>query len=305
MDPYASLNLETETSLLLMTELKAQGHRVYWTEMDRLYLDNGKLRGRVSEVEGISPFNLGEDEDRALEELDALINRKEPPFDLNYLHLSLLFDFLPKGFPQINAPKALRDLNEKLASQRFPSRTTDCRVSMNPKHLAEFASKMERVVVKPLDDCSGRGIVMLKGNDPDLEAKLTARMPPGGQFLMVQRHLPLVHKGDKRVFLAGGQVCGIVNRVPKDEDSLGNIHMGARCELATLTPREEETLRQIVPLLEAEGVLLAGVDFIGEELTEINLTSPSAMRQINEVSGGQREKEVVGAILRFIKSRQA
>ncbi|MDT8447267.1 MAG: hypothetical protein RRB13_10295 [bacterium] len=304
MDPFASLNLETETSLLFMEELLRRGHRVFWAEARGLCLDNGKLLGQVAPVQSVKPFELGESVSTPLDGFDALINRKDPPFDLHYLHVTLLLDFLAPQVVQINAPRALRDLNEKLVSQRFPERTTDCRVAAEAESLAEFVRQAGRAVVKPLDDCSGRGIGLLEGSDPDLLSKLQDRLNASGGFLMVQRYLPEVHLGDKRVYLAGGRICGLVNRIPKDEHSLGNIHMGARCVSAQLSPREAETVEMIIPLLQAEGVFLAGVDFIGGELTEINLTSPSALRQINEVDGKHWEVEVVDGILDFIKLKK-
>ena len=307
MDPYDTLNLETETSLLLMDELKQKGHAVYWIEPDVLHLIQDEVIGEVRAVESVSPFRLGSAEEQLLADFDCLLIRNDPPFDMNYYHLMLILDYLPPNVIQINPPRALRDLNEKISGLRLPHFSPPTITTKNWRQMLKFAEAQGEIVIKPLGECSGRGVEKLSGQDPNLEQSLKTKMGEGKDalYLTAQAFLPAIYEGDKRVFFVDGECLGIVNRIPADGSFMGNIHQGARCEAATLNDHEKEIIQAIATFLESHNVFMAGIDLIGGKVTEINLTSPSAVRQINEVSGLQIQKRIVEKILAYVARQQS
>jgi glutathione synthase len=304
MDPYASLNLATETSLLLMQELIDRGHAVDWIELDAITLDGDRLRLSTRRVEQVAPLVLGAAVDSDGHAFDAALIRKDPPFDGNYLHLTQLLDRLPATVLQVNPARALRAFNEKLVAMRFERFMPPTIVSMAADALATFVRAHGRAVLKPLDDCSGRGITFVDAHDPALDALIATHLRDAGgkpRFLQAQAFLPAIAAGDKRVYLVDGEVAGIVNRVPAEGSLLGNIHQGASVHAAGLSDAEIECIDALRPFLREHGLLLVGADFIGAKLTELNITSPSAVRQINAVSGERLERRLVDAILAAIE----
>ena len=307
MDPYDTLNLETETSLLLMDELRQKGHAVYWIEPPALYLLDDQVMGAPRPLESVSPFKLGQAKEQNLADFDCLLIRNDPPFDMNYYHLMLILDYLPPRVIQINPPRALRDLNEKISGLRLPQFSPPSITTKNWEQMLEFARKQGEIVLKPLGDCSGRGVEKASASEPDLEQRLKRKMGEGkgATYLTAQAFLPAIYEGDKRVFFVDGECLGVVNRIPADGSFMGNIHQGARCEAATLSDHEKKVVEAIAVFLKSHGVFMAGIDLIGGKVTEINVTSPSAVRQINEVSGLQIQKRIVEKILAYVAREQS
>jgi glutathione synthase len=304
MDAYETLNLDTETSLLLMGELMQRGHTVCWLEANDLTLRENRLQLKVRKVKTIEPFVLSPpimmNAVRAETELDALIIRKDPPFERDYLHLTYLLDFLPAKILQINPSASLRAYNEKLFALQFPEYCAPTIVSSNKDEIRSFAKQHRSTVIKPLDDCSGRRIFLINANcDKAIEAQLETAFTHFGEnaFVMAQIFLPGVSKGDKRVFLVDGVPVGAVNRIPRSSTSLANIHQGAVCESTEITENERRICAVVGEELSRRKIVLAGLDFIDGYLTEVNITSPSAVRQINEVDGLSLEKPIVDSIL--------
>lgn len=301
MDPPETLNPETETSLLLMQELIERQHRVHWVQQEDIALDQDQPVGRVWRVTATDPLQRTQPAWENLNAYDAVLVRKDPPFDSNYLQLTLLLDYLDRDVVQFNEARALRNFNEKILPLRWPGFTPPTLVSMNLEQIAGFASEHGSIMLKPLNDCSGRGIKKVTFDDKGIFRTSIARalqdangMP---RFLLAQKYLQEVGQGDKRVYLVNGEPCGLVNRIPADDGALANIHQGATCEATSLSAREALIVRAIAPFLREHGIFLAGADFIGGYLTELNITSPSALRQINEVSGEQVHRRVVDAML--------
>ncbi len=300
MDRYDTLNLETETSLLLMDALIAKGQTVLWTEMHGIYLDHASLRAGVREVRSVGPLTLAPPEDISLAAIDAVLVRKDPPFDAGYLHLTYLLDHLDRHVAQFNSVSALRNLNEKLLPLRWPHLTPPTLVTMSMSAAFKFLAAQGEIVVKPLDDCSGRGVIRISSADPDPGAVLAKAFSDAAgspRYLIAQAFIPAVVDGDKRVFLVNGKAIGAVNRVPPDGEFLANIHQGARCEATSLSEGEEAAIAEVGEFLRSQGVILAGLDFIGGLITEINITSPSAIRQIDNVSGTSLGHEIVDAMI--------
>ena len=301
MDPYETLNLETETSLLLMQELIERDQGVYWLQPEDLALEHDQPMGRVFQVTGTDPLRRAEPVWTNLNRFDAVLVRNDPPFDTGYLQLTLILDHLDPDIAQFNDVKALRDFNEKMLPLRWPEFTPPTLISMNADQLAHFTTKHQSVVLKPLNDCSGRGISKIDWDkDGAFRERLNDALSDSDgtpRFLVAQKYLSAVNQGDKRVYLVDGKPVGIVNRVPQAGSYLANIHQGATCEAAELSARENHIVKTIAPFLREQGVFLAGADFIDDYLTELNITSPSAIRQINAVSGQQVQRRIVDAML--------
>lgn len=300
MDPFETLNLATETSLLLMEELLARGHEVLWSELSDLVLRQDKLHAGAKSLKSVAPIVFDEAVEILVDDVDALLVRPDPPFDSTYLHLTYLLDFVSDDVLQLNPGSALRNYNEKLSTLRFADLAPPTLTTMNLDAMLTFLGEHGEIVVKPLDECSGRGIERLTSTTPDAAAQIKALLkgPDGkARFITAQKFLNEVAGGDKRVYLAGGEPVGLVNRIPAEGGWLGNIHQGAICAPTLLTPGEHAAIARIRPFLLDNGIFLAGLDFIGGQLTEINITSPSAIRQINEVTGQEVHKTIVDLIL--------
>jgi len=220
-----------------------------------------------------------------------VLMRKDPPVDAQYLAATFILERAAAAVPVINDPVALRMFNEKLLPLAFPGLTPPTLVSNDPQRVAAFVREHGRSILKPLDDCSGRGIRILRTADA-VPAEL------GGQFVLVQKFIEKVVEGDKRIFLLAGEVIGAVNRIPRGPEDLANIHQGATVAPTIITARDREIVGAVAPTLIRRGLWMAGLDVIGGCLTEINVTSPSAARQINAVSGTHIERQIVDFIER-------
>lgn len=297
MDPYETLNLRTETSLLCIDALMRRNHRIYWLEERDLYLELSVPRGRVRPILSVDPFVLGEWQHADISRFDAVCIRKDPPFGANYLYITYILDFLPPRVVQFNSPKALRELNEKLYTLQWPNFCPDSVTSLNTEIIMEFAKKHDRIVLKPLDDCSGRGIQFVKAGQPDLRERIEAQMGTPPRYIMAQEYLPEVREGDRRIFMLDGEPLGWVNRIPQPGSDLANIHTGASVHRFEMSQREKDIVAMVGPQLRQRYIPLAGVDIIGGRLTEINITSPSALRQINQVTGTHLEERIVDGMI--------
>ena len=304
MDPPETLNPATETSLLLMQELIERRQRVFWLQQEDTALYHDQPMGRVYEVIGAEPLQRLEPAWENLNHFDAVLVRKDPPFDTAYLQLTLILDQLDSHIAQFNDVAALRNFNEKLLPLRWPGFTPPTLISMNAGQIAAFALEHRQIVLKPLHDCSGRGVTKIdRDATDDVKTQIEELLRDAHgtpRFLVAQKYLPEVSLGDKRVYLVNGMPVGQVNRIPRQGGFLANIHQGANCEAATLSAREEEIIAEIAPFLRAQGIFQAGADFIGGYLTELNITSPSAIRQINAVSGLNVHRRIVDAMLEHI-----
>ena len=304
MDPLEALILETETSLLLAAEAGRRGHRPSMALVRDLYLAGRVPRSRTRPIvveEGTRPMaRLGAEEDRSLDSFDIVLMRKDPPVDIEYLNALLILEPASQRVPVINDPAGLRGSNEKLLPLEVEGAAAPSIVSADPRVVADFVREHEDVVVKPLNEFSGHGIVRYSTRDSDLDAESVGGLVAhDGRHVLVQRFLPEVEAGDKRVMVIAGEPIGWVNRLPRPGSFRANIHQGARVEATTLTPRERELIEAFRPVLSARGLDMAGFDFIGGFVTEINVTSPSALRQINQVMGERLE----GRVMDWLESR--
>lgn len=308
MDPYDTLNLETETSLLLMKELLLRGHQVFWSEQSALSLNHAEPMALVEKVKSVEPFEKAGKQACLLNSFYAIFTRIDPPFNQNYLHLSYILDHVDESVVQFNPASALRNLNEKLLALRWPDFVPPSLVTQNAAQIFDFLSNHKQLVLKPLDDCSGRGVVKVEHDQINALAIIERALLDGQgrpQYIQAQKFLGEVSQGDKRVYLLNGEAVGVVNRLPQEGNFLANIHQGARCEAGEVSLREQYIIDTMRPFLLNEGITLAGLDFIGGYITEVNITSPSAIRQINTVSDQEIQKVLVDGIEARLKNKFA
>ncbi len=296
IDPLDTLNLTTETSLLLMEELARRGHSAAVATLPDLYLTEVGAGVRAATIRlrpSDQPFyELGAAADRTFAEFDLVLMRKDPPVDTAYLAANHILERAAAAVPVVNDPVGLRTVNEKLWPLSLPQFAPPTLISSDVARLVAFARTHGRVVLKPLEDCSGRGIALVDAEHAPqrIAAHLAAH---SGRPVLAQQFLEGVVAGDKRILVLAGEPIGAVNRIPRSRDHLANIHQGARVEATTLTDRDRAIIAAVKPLLLRHRLWLAGIDVIDGHLTEINVTSPSAARQINAVSGTHVEVPIV------------
>jgi len=304
LDPLDTLNLTTETSLLLIEELARRGHRASVATLPDLYLTEqgaGVHARRIALDLQRQPFyELGPSREHRFADFNLVLMRKDPPVDADYLAATHILERAATEVPVVNDPVSLRTVNEKLLPLALPAFSPPTLLSNDPRRLAAFAVAHGRIVLKPLEDCSGRGVQLVDGREAAavIEPYLAAR---GGRYVIAQQFLPGVAAGDKRILVLAGEPIGAVNRIPRSPEHLANIHQGAQVAATTVTDRDRAIVRAVKPLLCERHIWLAGIDVIDGHLTEINVTSPSAARQINQVSGTRVEVPIVDLFERLAR----
>ncbi len=298
IDPLEALILETETSLLLMSESARRGHAPWITYLRELHLVDSVARTRARPIavdESVRPFyRLGEAEDRPVDSFDVVLMRKDPPVDLDYHNALAILARAREGVPILNDPVGMCRSNEKLLPLEIPGAAPASVVTADPEVAAAFVREHGDVVMKPLNEYSGHGIRRLRVPETAVDSSILESLAAQpGRHVLLQRFLPEVERGDKRVLVLDGEPIGWVNRVPLPGSFYANIHQGAVVEATSLTDRERELVRSAGPLLAERGLEITGFDFIGGWLTEINFTSPSALRQIDQVMRGCLETRVI------------
>jgi glutathione synthase len=301
IDPPERLDPPTDTSLALMRESLRRDHQVMYCTLSELHLASGGLHAGVYPVSffpGEELFRGGELRDIDLSTVDFLYMRKDPPVDTAYLHATYLLDHLPETVLQINPARTLRNYCEKLIPLLFPGLVPESIVTRSADVLATFLDRHGEIVIKPLDDCSGRGIIRLSGSDPQRPAILDRATSGDTRFVQGQRFLPEIVEGDKRVLLLAGEILGCVRRVPAPGDFRSNVNAGGRCVPCDLTETDRRICKRLSPWLKREEIVLAGVDIVGNHVLEINITSPSCLREMNDLTGKSLETEILDYITR-------
>ena len=285
LDPLASLKSYKDTSLAIMREAAARGHTLYVCEQHDVFLRNQIVKIKAAEFifsEGASWYALGEKREVLPKSFDAIIMRKDPPFDNEYLYSTYLLELAAnQGARVINNPSSVRSWNEKLSVAKFPQFTPEFLVTANNDLIREFLAKHKDIVVKPLDGMGGSGIFRIHDADHNIGVILETATQYGTQTIMAQRYLPAILQGDKRIIVINGEPLPYaLARIPKAGETRGNLAAGGTGVAQPLTARDLEIATTIGKTLKAEGLFLVGIDVIGEHLTEINVTSPTGMVEI-------------------------
>ncbi|MEX5728277.1 glutathione synthase [Rhodovulum iodosum] len=284
MDPIAGIDIAADTTFRLAEEAQARGHRLFYYTPDRIYWDNGRVmaRGWPLEVRRVvgDHFTLGAEEDVDLGGYDVVWLRQDPPFDMGYITTTHLLEHLSPGTLVVNDPFWVRNFPEKLLVLRFPELIPPTLIARDLGTLRRFKDAHGDIILKPLYGNGGAGVFRLDPNDRNLSSLHELFTTMSREPLIAQKFLPAVSEGDKRIILVDGEPVGAINRVPARGETRSNMHVGGRPERAALSARDLEICAAIGPTLRDNGQLFVGIDVIGDYLTEINVTSPTGLQEL-------------------------
>ena len=285
LDPLAQLKVYKDTSIAIMQEAHLRGHQLYICEQHSLFLRQQVVHINAQAFEFSNNetwYKLGEAQEYLPHDFDAIIMRKDPPFDNEYLYSTYLLDLAQQqGGLVLNNPTAIRNWNEKLSVTKFPQFTPEFIVTSSNHLIRAFLAEHQDIVVKPLDGMGGSGIFRLTQHDPNIGAILETITKFEQQTIMAQRYLPAILEGDKRILVINGEpIPYALARIPKAGETRGNLAAGGKGVAQSLSTRDLEIAKTIGATLKAEGLFLVGLDVIGDYLTEINVTSPTGMVEI-------------------------
>ncbi|WP_407314544.1 glutathione synthase [Pseudomonas sp. nanlin1] len=309
MDPIANISYKKDSSLAMLLAAQARGWTLFYMEMQDLFQSEGQARARMRPLKVFADpqhwFELEAETDAPLADLDVILMRKDPPFDLEFIYATYLLEQAETaGVLVVNKPQSLRDCNEKLFATLFPQCTPPTLVSRRADILREFAAKHGDVILKPLDGMGGASIFRHRPGDPNLSVILETLTAHGTQQIMAQGYLPAIKDGDKRILMIDGEpVPYCLARIPAAGETRGNLAAGGRGEARPLSDKDRWIAEQIGPTLREKGLLFVGLDVIGEHLTEINVTSPTCIREIDNAFGTDIGGQLMDAIDRKLKAR--
>lgn len=298
MDPLANVAIDKDTTFALMLEAQCRGHEVFYLAPTDLFIDGGKLFASVRHAtlrrELGHHFTLGGPEVVPISSLDIVMQRKDPPFDAGYLYSTLMLEHGRDETFVVNDPRGLRDANEKLYACHFPDVMPDTVVDADRGRIAAFVDRVGgHAVVKPLHGAGGLGVMRLSRGDQNFHAILELLTEDGRRAVMVQRYLPDVRRGDKRILLLDGEPLGAIMRVPKADEARSNIHVGGSVEASTLDDDDLRICARVRDHLRRDGLWFVGLDVIGGKLTEVNVTSPTGIQEMGRLDGKPREPAVL------------
>lgn len=305
MDPIERILIDKDTTFVFMLEAQARGHEIYYLTVDDLFVSGAAAHGRLRRVEVSRAARHYVESDEHIVPLqwcDAVFMRKDPPFDLTYYFATQLLTLVdPRQTFVFNDPRGLREANEKLYALRFPDLIPDTMVSADGERLKGFMRAVGgEMIIKPLDGCGGSGVFYLQQHDRNLNALLETATCNGRRQVMAQRYVPEARQGDKRLVVLDGAPLGATLRVPRDDEHRGNIHVGGTCVKAAVTARDREICDRLRPALQQDGLYFVGLDIIGQWLTEVNVTSPTGVQEINALDGVALERAVIDFVERRV-----
>lgn len=287
MDPIENINIKKDSSFAMMLEAQARNHQLYYLKPDALYLLNNRVYARAQKVKVMKDerhwFELDETEIIATENFDLLLMRKDPPFNMEFVYATYLLQRVKEqGTLVVNDPQSIRDANEKLFTAWFPECCTDTLVSRYAGDFREFLAQHKDIILKPLDGMGGSSIFRVRENDPNIGVIIETLTQFGQQTIMAQKFIAEISQGDKRILMVDGEpVPYCLARIPAQGETRGNLAAGGRGEARPLSDRDRWIAGQVGPKLREKGLLFVGLDVIGDYLTEINVTSPTCIQEID------------------------
>jgi glutathione synthase len=303
MDPIASIKPAKDSTLAILVAAQARGWQLFYAEQKDLWLRDGVAWGRLAPLQVFDHperwFVLGEPQNARLGDFDVILMRKDPPFDMEYVYTTYLLDrALTQGALVCNRPQGLRDMNEKVYTAWFPECCAPTLITRDMHDMSEFLREHAKAVCKPLDGMAGKSIFVLEQGDKNRNVVFETLTEYGTKYAMVQKYLPqIVTAGDCRIILVDGEpVPFALQRIPLADDNRGNLAAGARAESRALNERDRWLCAQIGPKLKAAGMIFVGLDVIGDYVTEINVTSPTGIRELNKKHGVDIGAMLVDAI---------
>jgi glutathione synthase len=299
MDPIESINIDADSTFALMLEAQARGHTLWHYEVRHMALREGVKRQGDKREERLfararpvtvarqygAHYRFGDMAPLDLGSMDVVLMRQDPPFDMAYITATHLLEHIQPGTLVVNDPTSVRNAPEKLLVTHFPDLMPPTMITWDVEAIRAFRQEYKDIIVKPLFGNGGAGVFRIKPDDENLAALLEMHFARSREPLMFQRYEPAVRRGDKRIILVDGEPMGAVNRVPAEGEARSNMHVGGRPEKSALTARDREICAAIGPTLRAQGMIFVGIDVIGDYLTEINVTSPTGIQEIDRFDG--------------------
>lgn len=307
IDPIDRLDPGHDTSVALMEAAQVLGHEIWITQANQLGVMGGRAFALLQPVH-LTPvelqdgrwiaanpwFEVGDRVQRWLDEMDAVFMRTDPPVTVPYLYATYLLDYInPEKTLVVNSPQGIRTANEKMYALQFTQAIPETIVSQNKQVIREFVEKQGAAVLKPLGGKAGEGILFLEPSDRNFNSMVEISTHQGQIPVMVQTYLPDAKLGDKRIILLHGEPIGAVNRIPTGQEFRGNMAVGGAVAQTEITEREREICTQLAPALRQDGLIFVGIDVIGGYLTEVNVTSPTGIREIDRLSGVCLGRQVI------------
>jgi glutathione synthase len=291
MDPIGHINIKKDTSFAMLLEAQARGWELHYMELNDLFLRNGRAYARTRTLnvqrneQQWHRFISGQD--IPLDQLDVIMMRKDPPFDQEYIYATYLLERAESmGVYVVNKPQSLRDANEKLFTAWFPQCCAETLVAREAARIRSFLLEQGEIILKPLDGMGGTSIFHLRQSDPNLSVILETMTQYNSRYVMAQKYLPEIKDGDKRILMVNGEAVPYsLARIPAQGETRGNLAAGGRAEGRVLTEKDWWIANQVGPTLREKGLVFAGLDVIGDTLTEINVTSPTCVQELDKQFG--------------------
>ncbi|MDJ0684282.1 MAG: glutathione synthase [Alphaproteobacteria bacterium] len=300
MDPIHAIDIDGDSSFALSLEAQKRGYALYHYLPRDLSFRNGVATARAREMtlqrKKGDHFTLGDEQIVDLTEFDVILMRQDPPFDMSYITATHILEHVHPKTLVVNDPVNVRNAPEKLLVTHFPELMPPTLITSNRDDILAFRAEYQDIIVKPLYGNGGAGVFHLTPGDENLNSLLELFTELYREPIIAQAYLPEVRQGDKRVILIDGEAAAAINRVPPEGESRSNMHVGGRAEKAELTDRDREICEAIGPTLKEQGLIFVGIDVIGDYLTEINVTSPTGIQEVNRFDGGALEADIWDAI---------
>lgn len=310
MDPIQHINLKKDSTMAMLWAAQRRGHELGYVLQHDLFLNQGKAFGQISPLQVFENtddyYRLGEKNIQSLADYDVILMRKDPPFDMNFVYTTYILEQAEReGAWVINRPQSLRDCNEKLFATQFPHLQVPTLVTSQAKLIREFIEQHEDVIVKPLDGMGGMGIFRLDKNGVNIGSTLELLTDMGQRPIMAQRYIPEIVDGDKRILMINGEPAPYcLARIPQQGDIRGNLAAGGKGEARPLTERDKTIAREVSPFLKEKGLIFVGLDVIGDYVTEINVTSPTCIREIDTQYGTSLADDLFDVLEQSIQQRK-
>lgn len=311
MDPISEIHYKKDSSLAMLLAAQQRNWQISYMEPQDIYLQNGQAKASMRPLDVFADpehwYELGEPQQQPLTELDVILMRKDPPFDNEFLYATHILEAAERdGVLVVNRPASLRDCNEKLFATRFPQCSPPNTVSRRADILRAFISEHRDVILKPLDGMGGSMIFRVREDDPNISVIIETLTEHGQQQIMAQRYLPEIKDGDKRILMIDGEpVPYCLARIPQAGETRGNLAAGGRGEARPLSDRDRWIAAEVAPELRRRGLLFVGLDVIGDYLTEINVTSPTCIREIDAAYDTDIGGQLMDCIEQQLKQRNS
>ncbi|GGB61080.1 glutathione synthetase [Tistrella bauzanensis] len=300
MDPIQSIDINADSTFALMLEAERRGHRLFYYLPRDLSLRDGRVTARGHEITvrrmAGDHYRMGAAEVRDLADTDVVLLRQDPPFDMAYITTTHMLEHVHPKTLVVNDPSSVRNAPEKLLVTHYPELAPPTLITTDVLALREFRAEHRDIILKPLYGNGGAAVFRIRPDDENFNSAVEVFSRLGREPIIAQRYLPDVRQGDKRIILVDGEPLGAINRVPAEGEARSNMHVGGRPEATSLTAREREICEAIGPSLKAQGLIFVGIDVIGDYLTEINVTSPTGLQEIERFDGTNLAASIWDAI---------